>query len=275
MRLPTYTSAEIRAPQSERKYVRNNRRQASQSPPEKPPAKRLKRVYRRMSTSPSMQGSPMTTPDKKSRTGRQNFRPSKGAESSFETDSDAPISSTRRRTLKKAMLTPALTEDKEAPTPKILITLDSSSEDERPSQKGQKGGNTRVVEAEDSSPRIKVEKGLPTAYGLLSQEICQKTTLLVTADHEKDKAPITIALPQCRSSDDLFDRLVRESELPNDLARRVKSVSATYKWNGRRLRLRKSHAEDWHRFQKEVSQGWGSGVLGEEGEVEMMIHVGG
>ena len=60
----------------------------------------------------------------------------------------------------------------------------------------------------------------------------------------------------------------RESQVPrpSSLARRLKSVFATYKWNGRRLRLRKHHAEEWHRFRKEVSQGWESGELGEEGE---------
>ena len=131
------------------------------------------------------------------------------------------------------------------------------------------------METGHSAPRIKVEGGLPTGHGILSQEICQKTTLLVMADHEKDKAPITIALPQCRSSDELFDSLVRESELPNDLARKVKSVSVTFKWNEKRLRLRKHHAEDWQRFQKEVSQGWESGELGEECEVGMMLHTGG
>lgn len=275
MRVRSYTNAEIRGTQSESTNVRDKKREPSRSPAEKPPAKRLKRLYRRMPTSPPPQGSQSTTPEKNSRSRREDAKSLKTTEESSETDSDAPLGRMRRRTLKKALLTPAPTEDKEVASSRVTITLDSSSEDEPPSQKSQKGGNTCEMETGHSAPRIKVEGGLPTGHGKLSQEICEKTTLLVMADHEKDKAPITIALPQCRSSDDLFDSLVRESELPNDLARKVKSVSVTFKWNEKRLRLRKHHAEDWQRFQKEVSQGWESGELGEECEVGMMLHTGG
>lgn len=274
MRVRSYTNAEIRGTQSESMTVRDKKRQPSKSPAEKPPAKRLKRVYRRMPTSQPPQGSQSSTPDKNSRSKREYAKSLETAESP-ETDSDVPLGRMRRRTLKKALLTPAPTEDKEVASSRVTITLDSSSEDEPPSQKSQQGGNTCGMETGHNAPRIKVERGLPTGHGILSQEICQKTTLLVMADHEKDKAPITIALPQCRSSDELFDSLVRESELPNDLARKVKSVSVTFKWNEKRLRLRKHHAEDWQRFQKEVSQGWESGELGEECEVGMMLHMGG
>ena len=262
----SYTDAEIRGIQSGRKNVHDKKRHSSTSPAEKPPEKRLKRDYRRMPRSQAPQGCQPSTPDKNSR-GKGDYAKSlEIGEESSDTDSDVPLRPKRRGAPKKALLTPAPTEDKEVTSSRTTITLDSSSEDGGPSQKSQKGGNPC---------EIKVERVLTTGHGILSQAICQKTTLLVMADHEKDKAPITIALPQCRSSDDLFDSLVRESELPNDLARKVKSVSVTFKWNEKRLRLRKHHAEDWQRFQKEVSLGWESGELGEECEVEVMLHMGG
>ena len=84
-----------------------------------------------------------------------------------------------------------------------------------------------------------------------------------------DSRPET-AIVHHRKNAPIFD----EDAIWQELDGGVKSVSATYKWNGRRLRLRnggrlrlrKNHAEDWNRFQKEVSQGWESGELGEEGE---------
>ena len=96
MRVRTYTNAEIRGTQSESKTVREKKRQPSKSPAEKPPAKRLKRVYRRMPTSPPPQSSQSTTPDKKSRSRREDASFPKTAEESSETDSDAPLGRMRR-----------------------------------------------------------------------------------------------------------------------------------------------------------------------------------
>ena len=99
-----------------------------------------------------------------------------------------------------------LKNKKEASISRNIIELDDSSEEERLRQQNSKSFGTGM---ELSRPRIKIEKDISVKDDILSQGIRQKTTLLILADNEKDKAPVTIALAGCRTSDELFDRLIR------------------------------------------------------------------
>lgn len=102
-----------------------------------------------------------------------------------------------------------------------------------------------------------------------------KTVLLVTASNQADKAPAAVPFSACQRFDEIFSTLVTELGLHPDTGKKVKAMSATYTWNGKRHRIRRDKKLDWHRFIKAIRKGWESETtkFEDECEIEMVLHV--
>ena len=110
----------------------------------------------------------------------------------------------------------------------------------------------------------------------LSPEARKRTLLLVTADHEGDRAPIAVNLVNCNSSDQFFTKLIYERRLQT-FEKKVNMISTTSLWNGKKLGLRKGESGDWDLFMDKISRAWNTEAHKfEDGcEIEVTIHIDG
>ncbi|MCJ1437563.1 hypothetical protein MMC27_006950 [Xylographa pallens] len=109
----------------------------------------------------------------------------------------------------------------------------------------------------------------------LSSEIMSKTTLLVTATHLQDMAPVTVKLECFQGFANFLDFLAEECVL-GALSSKVTDVSATYTWNGRKHRFRKERLDvDWRAFCNELRDAFQKNpTFAQQGcEVGMLLHV--
>ena len=219
---------------------------------------------------------------------------------SYDSHSDVPLRPRKLVSKNRPRLTPATTHTSStshtrlpssasvsepirasgrAPKPTIII-LDSDSEDvdliqPRRSHNHQsnptRNPSTSFSAIKDEAQPINI-KGEP-----LSLEILTKTILRVTASNETDKAPISVSLNLCRTSDQLFTTLVNERGVRLEAAKKVSVISATYTWSGKRHGIRRGKVEDWTRFCRALQRAWdseeGNGFRMNECEVDMIMHV--
>ena len=109
----------------------------------------------------------------------------------------------------------------------------------------------------------------------LSFKAMVRTTFIVTASNQLDMAPVMVPFMFCKTFDRLFDTLIFECGIRPESAKTVSNISATYSWNGKRMRIRRGRPEDWNLFHKGLCKAWvqGNERLEEGCEVEMMVHV--
>lgn len=220
---------------------------------------------------PSLSSRPEIAPKSKKRR-RVNNPPGRNLEDSD--DSDAPLIT--RQSVQKPLPTPTTTcTTSVAPTRtsssartltqnQVFVSVDSASEDEQ--SRGRTSKHNVVIEAKDWPVDIKDEP--------LSGQALTKTVLFVSASNE-DKAPLTVRLSSCRTSNQIFATLITELEILPEHARNVKHISVTYNWSGKRLLIRKGNSDDWYRFFRTVRMAWDSSAkkFDDECEVEMTVHV--
>ena len=207
----------------------------------------------------------------KKRKGGKGYRYKEGcAEPSYSqdrssTDSDRPLRPIYRPSLQR--ITPPSTASRSAttaPASQQVFQPDSSPCRAQNLLHTRLGNSNRTeVRPEIDLTLIKDEFDEPLFWNSII-----RTELLVSTSNEKEKAPITITFGNLRSSDDLFTTLTRECELRSDVAKRVKRISATYKWNGKRHGLRRDKDEDWTRFVKAIGKAWDAESFMESCEIE-------
>lgn len=185
-------------------------------------------------------------------------RASTGKSTQPRSESEEPLSHNKFRKHETQLPTPSASHAASS-TPAVLgrtiIDLESSPERE---VKDQNGNQTTEIKDE------------PLFAGYVAN-----TILLVTASNQADKAPAAVPFSACQRFDEIFSTLVTELGLPVDTGKKVKAMSATYTWNGKRHRIRRGKKLDWHRFIKAIRKGWESEStkFEDECEIEMVLHV--
>ncbi len=127
----------------------------------------------------------------------------------------------------------------------------------------------------------KTEAGHPpdpqsSTFEGLSREAVARTSLLVSVEHQRNRAPANVALEDCQTLEHFFEILISECNLKGRTATGLRAVSATYPWNYKRLLIRKGRPRDWTLFCGDIRKGWDreAGKFAEDGcEVEIMVHV--
>lgn len=110
----------------------------------------------------------------------------------------------------------------------------------------------------------------------ISREAVARTSLLVSVEHQLNRAPANVPLEACQTVKQLFEILILECNLKGRAAIDLQAVSATYTWNKKQLLIRKGRPRDWTLFCEDIRKGWDreAGKFAEDGcEIKIMVHV--
>lgn len=159
---------------------------------------------------------------------------------------------------------------------------ESSSEDEIEAQppRPTKRAATEVISIRSESPGPEAEPIDSNSKNARPVQIpanaMSRTSLLVSADHMRERAPANVPMSDCTTTEQLFDTLVLECNLKGKAANELSEVSATYSWNQKQHLIRKGRTRDWDIFCSDITKAWDreASRSAEDGcEIQMLAHV--
>lgn len=119
----------------------------------------------------------------------------------------------------------------------------------------------------------------PSLKGPLSAYETDRTFLRVTADNQLDRGPVRVSFPTFNGktkTEKLFQLLLSERGIHEDLQKRVSALTATFTWSQERVGIRKGRDGDWDYVREVVGKAWRNERRLFEGKgcnIDVMIHV--